>query len=359
MPQYRLATILASKDVSTAGTETIDINIQKPISRIVIEYKGTNNGATPTAHGAKMVSKIELVDGSDVLYSCSGIESQAVTYYGTGRLPFMVNEYRNDVMNIQTFELNFGRWLYDPELALLPTKFKNLQLKITHNKANGGSSPDAGNLRVFADVFDEKAVSPRGFLMTKEFYTYSLTSSAHEFIDLPTDYPYRLLIVQSLAAGKQPWEQYNKIKLSINNDEAVPINNESTSDLLKLWRPTEPIVEEICGTGTGSAVTHYVTFTFETYVTLLGFDAATTTNYCNQSYGGTAAIAFDSAEHFQGHVTGLAPHGALALQLWDKDDIGGFFQAQRYGSIRLDITAGSSVGSNSTCEIVIQQLRTY
>jgi len=359
MPAHRTTEILASESATTAATKTIDINISEMISRIVIEFKGTNNGATPTAHGAKMVSKIELVDGSDVLYSCSGIESQAVTYYGEGRLPFMINDYRNDVMNIQTFELNFGRWLWDTELALDPTKFKNLQLKITHNKALGGSSPDAGNLRVFADVFDEKKISPRGFLMTKEFYTYTLTSSAHEFIDLPTDYPYRLLIVQSLSAGKQPWEQYNKIKLSIDNDRKVPINNLSTSDLLKLWRPTEPIVEEICGTGTGSAVTHYTTFTFETYLTILGFDAATTTAYCNQSYGGKADIAFDSAEHFQGHVVGLAPHGALALQLWDKDSISDYFQAQNYGSVRLDLTAGSSVGSSSTCEVVIQQLRTY
>jgi len=256
MPAYRITTLLASEDASTAATKTIDINLTNPISKIVVQFKGTNNGATPTAHGAKMVSKIELVDGSDVLYSCSGIESQAVTYYGEGRMPFMVNEYRNDVMNIQTFEIPFGRWLWDEKLALDPSRFKNLQLKITHNKASGGSSPDAGTLSVFAYVFDEKRITPIGFLMTKELYSYTLTSSAHEYIDLPTDYPYRLLIVQSLAAGKQPWEQYNKIKLSIDHDRYVPINGVKTSDLLKLFRLADPIVEEICGTGTGSAVTH-------------------------------------------------------------------------------------------------------
>ena len=66
----RISTILASEAATVAATKVIDLNENAPLSKIVIRFKGTNNGSTPTHHPAKMVSKIEVVDGSDVLYSC-------------------------------------------------------------------------------------------------------------------------------------------------------------------------------------------------------------------------------------------------------------------------------------------------
>jgi len=356
---YRTEALIDAESASTAGTKTIDVDLAQVVSRIVVEFKGTNNGSTPTAHGAKMISKIELVDGSDVLYSLSGIEAQALNYYEKGTLPFQVNEYRNDVMNIQTFELNFGRYLYDTQLALNPNNFRNLQLKVTHNKANGGSAPDAGSLSVFADIFDDKGVAPIGFLQSREHYTYSLTSSATETIDLPTDYPLRKLIVQSLAGGKQPWEQYNKIKLVEDDGKKTPINELKTSDLIKLLQKYPRINETFLGTGTGSAVDHFVTSTYDWYGNISGLDAALTNNYLAQDYGGTQAVVGDSNEAFVVQGTGLCPHGATALEFGLQSDINDWYNLAMVNSLKLKLTAGSSVGSSSTCQVVVQQLRRY
>ena len=128
---------------------------------------------------------------------------------------------------------------------------------------------------------------------------------------------------------------------------------------MKLFRPTDPIVEELIGEGSGSALDFFVTPTYESYITIQEMDAAATLRQATQDHGGTQSITFDNNEAFMGHVIGLAPHGALALQLWDKDIIADFFNAEKYGSIVLDVTAGSSVGSSSTAEIVIQQMRPY
>jgi len=49
--------------------------------------KGTNNGHTPTAHPVKMVQKIEVVDGSDVLYSMTGVEAAAMNFLETKSFP--------------------------------------------------------------------------------------------------------------------------------------------------------------------------------------------------------------------------------------------------------------------------------
>lgn len=355
----RITEILAAEAASTAGTKVIDLNLTEHLSRVVVQFKGTNNGATPTAHPAKMISKIELTDGSDVLFSMSGIEAQAANFYDGEDMPINVIDFRNDVMAIATFRLDFGRYLWDKDFAIDPKRFSNLQLKITHNKALGGSAPDAGELAVYGFVMDAGDAAPRGFIMTKEIQSYALTSSAHEYITLPIDYPYRKIIVQSLAASKQPHEQYNKIKLGLDNDRVVLLNNLSTSMLAKALAPKNRIIDAICGTGTGSAVGHYVTPAYETYITVLGFDAAVTTAYATQSYGGYTTIAYDNAEHFQGHVHGLMPHGALALPFGDPLDASTWLDVTKAATLKLDITAGSSVGSSSTCEIVAQQARMY
>ncbi|MDP2973475.1 MAG: hypothetical protein Q8N60_00345, partial [Candidatus Diapherotrites archaeon] len=56
--------LIDAESTTTAATKTIDVDLAQPVSKIIVQFKGTNNGNTPTAHGAKMVSKIELVDGS-------------------------------------------------------------------------------------------------------------------------------------------------------------------------------------------------------------------------------------------------------------------------------------------------------
>lgn len=359
MAKYRLEALLDAETSDTATTKNLDIDLSEVVSRITVEYKGTNNGSTPTAHGAKMVSKIELADGSDILYSLSGIEAQAANYYENGEMPFAVHEYRNDVQNIQTFQLNFGRYVWDELYALDPKRFRNLQLKITHNKASGGSSPDASTMSVFADVFDERQPSPQAFLQTKEHFTYSLTSSAQETIDLPVDLPLRMLMVQSLSGGKQPWEQYNKIKHTMDEGRKTIINDLKTSDLLKLMQRYPRIEESFLGSGTGSAVDHFVTPTYDAYGNISNLDAALTNNYLAQDYGGTQAVVGDSGDQFQVHMSGLAPHGATQILLTDPLRPETWHVPNPQGSEKLRITAGTSVGSSSTAEVVVQQVRRY
>lgn len=356
---YRIASILASETATTAATKTIDLDMSDVISRLVVQFKGTNGGSTPTAHGATMVTKIELVDGSDVLFSLSGKECQALNFYDTGHMPWSAQVYMNDVQNIQTFHLSFGRYLWDTELALDPNRFRNLQLKITHTAISGGSTPDAATMSVFAYVFDEKRPSPSGFLMAKEHYSYTLVASAHEYINLPTDYPIRKLMIASLATTKQPWEQYNKIKLSEDNDKKVVINNESTSDLFKLFYVDYEIIETMMITGTGSEVTFYCTPSYDVKGTLTGISGTQAAAIINYAYGGTIPITSDSAEHSQVLIQGRAPHGALALPFGDEDNISDWYNVTKLKQLRLDITAGSGCTTSSTAQIVIQQYRRY
>lgn len=355
--RYRFTQILASESIATAGTKTQDINIRKPISRISIRVKGTNNGSTPTAHPSLIVSKIELVDGSDVLFSLSGKECYALNYYEEGQIPFTINETEDNIQCCATYHLNFGRFLWDEVFALDPSKFSNLQLKITHNKASGGSAPDAGTLAIFAHVFDENPPVPRGFMMSKEIYSYTLTASAHEYIDLPLDYPYRLLLVMSHSSSLAPNSQYNKVKWSLDNDGDVIINDVSTSELLKVFQHHEPIEETIGTFGTGSAVTYYIVGSYEGYATEVGRSANNSACVVTQQSGSIITHTGDSSESAQIIHRSYAPFGALNIILaGDKDDKN-WFNPQGHVSSQLDITAGSS--ASGSVQILLQQARTY
>jgi len=353
---YRLASLLAPEAADTAGTKTLDINLAEPISRITVQFKGTNDGTTPTAHPAKMVSKIELVDGSDVLFSLSGVQTQALNYYNKGHMPMNVLDYRNDVMAIATFDLDFGRYLHDPELAFDPRKFTNPQLKITHNKALGGTSPDAGELAVFAHTFDEKKVEPKGFLMSKEQYDYTLVASATENIDLATDYPYRMLMLLSLSDSLQPWNQYNQVKLSQDNDRKVIINNEKTSNLLKMLRMHPRIVEKIIGTTKNGTQSFYCASSYERYASLVGLGADADA-YITDTYGSAIKVADSDAASVMILVAGYNPFGSLAIPFGLQNEIEDWFDMKNTGSLRLSLKAGDS--ASGTCEIVSQQARMY
>ena len=357
--KYRLASILSHEDITTAGTKTLDISLKDVITRINIQVKATNNGSAPTAHPSKIISKIELVDGSDVLFGLSGQEALALQFFNTGRTPFCVNSYLNDVMNITNYELYFGRFLYDPIVAFNPNKFRNPQLKITHNKANGGSSPDACTLEVTADVFDQKEADPLGFLMAKENVSYSLSANANEYIDLPTDHTLRKLVIMSLSAGKQPWEQYNNVKLSEDNDKKVPLDDK-TSDLLKyfgnLWPPLD---EYIVGAAKTTTRKFYMMSSYEVMAQAMATDYTDSYMVSDLSYGGQIDIRGKAAANFMARIRGFAPFGALCIPFGDQGNNGDWFDVTTIGNLRLTLKAGSSPGDPSTCEVITEQLRKY
>jgi len=355
----RITTLLAAEAANTAGTKVIDIDSSDIISRIVLQFKATNSTGVPAAHPAKQISKIEICDGSDVLFSLSGIEAQALNFYEEDERPVHANMYVNDVMTQSTFHINFGRFLWDTKYALDPARFSNLQLKVTHNKASGGGTPDAGSISAFAMVMDKTDSSPIAFLMAKEIQSYTLTSSAHEYITLPTDYPYRRLIIQSLAAGKQPWEQYNKVKLSVDNDKQVLINNMSTSDLLKIF-PHREFTELLVGTGTGSAEGTYCTPGMWAFAALAPLASAlSAASVLTQAYGGYLTVLADSGELFQLLIHGKCPHNSMQIPFGEPLEPSTYLDVSKMASLKFDITAGSSVGSSSTCEIVSSQVRSY
>ena len=351
----RISTILASEAATTAATKTIDLNENSPLSKIVVRFKGTNNGSTPTAHPSKMVSKIEIVDGSDILYSTSGLQCQAMNFWETGMLPFNICEYEDNVEACATFDLNFGRFPWDRDFALDLASFKNPQLKITHNKALGGSAPDAGTMAVFGYTFDDPQPAPSNFLTTKELYSYTLTASAHEYITLPRDYPYRVLMPLSYETTYAFNTQFAGFNWYADNKKKMFINNVSGSELAKLVSHKAYVEECFAGLGTGSAVSYYIAGTYEGYTSGVGRSASQSTLIVGQQSGSRIQVTNDSSESFQCIHHGYMPFGSVNLCNHEMKDPTSWFDPSEFGDVELDIEAGS--GASGTIYILLQQSR--
>jgi hypothetical protein len=293
------------------------------------------------------------------MHSTVGNSCQAVNFYEEGVMPLTINETEDNITSGAYFHVNFGRYLWDKQLAFLPDKFSNPQLKITHNKASGGSAPDAGTISVYAQCFDNGGVSPLGFLMTKEVKSYAPAASAHEYTDLPTDWPLRKLLLQNKYTAVAPTNAFSTIKLNENQGSRVLFNAENGRELVKALSNGRTVKEYIGTLGTGSAVTHYCAPTYENYFAAAARSASQTAFIVSQGSGGTVSITNDASEAVQVIAEGLCPHGMIEIPFGRQDEIADWYDMMGVKKLELDIYAGSSASSSSTSRILTQQLRRY
>jgi len=359
---YRLATLYQRGAITTDLTVDVDVDVKDPISQIAVVYD-TLNGAVSDADGypAACVTKIELIDGSDVLYSLSGVEAQAIDFYHNQREPvnhvrYLDTNYSHSVMN-----LNFGRYLYDPELALDPTRFSNLKLRISITRGAGGCGSVAGLLAVFAQLFDQKTISPIGFLMHKEIKSYTLQNSTHEYTDLPLDYPYRKLLIRAQRVGVEPHFQIDHIKLSQDVDKVVPFNLTMNDIIRTIVSQTRPYREGIIGAGRTAA--RYF-FCVPTYMVTFGgstWRAASATgdvSFYDGDGGRFQEIQASASTNWSANIAGWLPHAVLDIPFGLQNEIADWFDVSGIGNLKLDITGGGSVGT-AYAQIMLQQLRRY
>lgn len=192
----RDAVLLYQEAQADTATKILDIDLADPISAFYIEVECTN-GATSNKGNfiSDIVTKIEVVDGSEVLHSLNMFQEEAICFYKTGKVPVLFPSEWGGGIQRHGVHLLFGHYLWDPTLCFVPTSYKNPQLKVTFNKAairaaGATGFADATNIKltVVAKVIEEGA-SPMGFLMQKQIESFTSSTSGDKRIELPTDYP--------------------------------------------------------------------------------------------------------------------------------------------------------------------------
>jgi len=356
---YRNTVVLAEKTLTSSGVETIPINVRDIVSRLTIMWQVLKSQHGMNSWAYSDITKIELVDGSDVLHSMDGAENMALCLYDRKCSTMKGEVWLSACNGISLYGIDFGRFLHDPELAFDPTKFTNPQLKISYNVALMDTGATYGYLSVWADCFDEKVVSPVGFLMSKEVWSAVKPTAGYEAIDLPTDYPYRKMLVKAFKSAYEPYDLVDEVRMDEDNQKRIlfDFNLEDYFHIMKSqWTP---IADRLYCVGGNSGNRAY-------YVTPSGYYNIVGGKIVGDGYwrtenlqrGGVFTPYTSTAAPFlQAIVEGYLPNHCVEFPFGDPMDIDDWYDVTRVGTLNLRLHAGDT--DLTDCGVVLQQLRRY
>ena len=357
---FRRSLLLAEESITAAGTKTIEIKNREPISRITFAWRTTKSKDGNDAAPCQDITKIELVDGSDVLHSLDGGSNQALAIFSR-RVPTM-NHGQQILGNssYSTYAIDFGRKLWDRQLAFDPLRFRNPQLKISHNLAVSDTGVTAAYLEVWGDLFDEGAIAPQGFLSAKEQYKYTTGAAAsHEYIDLPTDRLIRQILLRGYYKGYEPWYSLIEAKLDVNNDSKVLFDMD-LEDWTRMCKGIDLMVQETIQAYVYSSETTFYCTPTDYYATMLGIGTAADKVVAQTTYGrgGKFVMDAETTEMVNGLVFGWCPNSCFRIPFGDIMELDDALNPSEARSLRLRLKAGTA-GTSGGGQVITEQIRPY
>jgi len=128
--RLRKSYIVEDQILDASGTVIKDLDFSDPISEIIVGVTGKKHDhANLNPLVARGISKIEIVDGTDVLFSMNMELALALQLYATRRMPFCTMTNNAGSTNLNQVSIAFGRNRSDNEWALDPTKHTNPQIQ--------------------------------------------------------------------------------------------------------------------------------------------------------------------------------------------------------------------------------------
>lgn len=358
---YRIAQLLAPEDLGATGTKVIDIDLDQPISQILIRFQTTKASQGMSAGAPANITKIEIVDGSTVLWSATGYECQAAAYYNRPGVSMEHGQHISTLSEADIYLITFGRWLWDEVLAFLPSRYRNPQLRVTFNEDVSDTSVTANELEVLAYIFDEKQISPIGFLSLQEWFDYTVgANNSYETVILPEDHVIRQILVRAYADGIEPWAQIKEARLDENNEQRIPWHYTSLENYYRAMKSEWPLIQtQIVLLSDTGGYNFYVPQT-DYWSGVVGLGLSSTTEVYHDtvaSKGGKISITGSGNVHFLGTSFGYLPWHCFQFPMGMKDRIEDWYDP-RDQKPRLRLRAGST-GTSGTGQVVLEQLRRY
>jgi len=356
---YRNVVIDDNRTITDAATLTLDIDIADPISRLNFKFNIANHGTTPVliAHPARAVTKIQVVDGSHIIQSLSGEQMLSANYYDRRVSP---QSYINGVTGTQSYftcGIDFGRWLFDPELALQPGMYDNLQLKLTYNKALYESSATAMYMTITGDIFDEKTVTPQGYLRRYEATTWTPSGTAVEYVNVPIDWPIRKLLVTGYSTDKDFRGQVHSFKLSQDGAKKVPFDTNLRTYLGEINANLPPIIEPVIHKGATGGEVIYTMPSYEAQYVGLS-TAAEIESLSSYVADVLTVVSASGVSRVEGFARGHVPFHTFQIPMGLHDEIEDWFVAGDTKKLELQAKA-STPGTTPVGRLVMEQLATH
>jgi hypothetical protein len=364
MANYRDFYLAQNSSVGDSGSFVWALPIGVKIQDIRVIYSSTN-GATSNTLGKlnAMVTKVEVLNGSDILASLSGREAQALYAFNGrgdyGKLPPKTLTAAAAGVVTEEFPILFGRFFRDPNYYLDTSRYSSPQIRLTHAmtiSATAGFATGTTQVTIILRIIDSGANPYAGFVMNKEVEQWTTLSSGIDPTYLPLDWPYLGIMVQGLYTGTAAPSVITNLEVMVNLGQYIPYNSPGT-DIASMN-------QEQFGTFFETFVPlSDTTFTWLSdlyYKTGAVFDIAGATGKGNissvtgESIVGTFTTG-QGAGTMRVRAEGLCPHGSFWLPFGDGDTPADWLNpANGITDIRLLKTQGAASGDG---RVVISQLR--
>ena len=351
----------AQASPAASGTMTLNIVTKKPISRIEMTYKTTKVLSTMSAEGPKNIPKIELVDGSKPLHSLTGFTNQALAYYSRPSVAMEHGQHIATLSELDTYAIDFGRYLYDPLLAFDPTKFANPQLKVSWNRALADTSCVVDELEITAEEFDDKSPSPIGFLSAREIWAgnFLAENSVNEIL-IPDDEVIRQILVRCHEDGYEPWHQVDIAKLDEASSGKVIFDYEDLEQFYRRMKSRWPQIRTAFQAGVfTSDRTFYIPQTdFWASIVCLPISGASAMRVDGASMKGGKAVLIAAADTQQeGEARGYLPWHTWQFPFGKQDDPSDWYDPKGLKP-RLRLTSNTG-GVSGDGNVVIETVHKY
>ena len=364
----RKVVMVNEETLDPSGTRIFNLDFSNPIVALLILIQGVRYDNSDTASPViqREISKIEVVDGSDVLFSMTMEEAMAMQFYTTGQMPFQLCLQSTYAECEAQAIIRFGRDDSDQQWMLDTKKFVNPQLKITYafTEAAGYWKADRQKLSVTAVICESPVRDPEGFLMGKQIYTWAKAASGDETIDLPRDYLYRMLILRCKDSLTPTWNEFTNLKISCDMDRFVPVNERiediSRCNMAKLglcWYQNTAV-----GDGADTDIKSYNPFAWNFGGNVECWNSGDLVVH-KRPYSGYMTVARASGTALTAGQRAISTHQGFnynwteAFLFGNLADQEEFFDPMSFKSVRAIITQGG--GAAYISALVLQQLRNY
>lgn len=358
---YRTAELLSPEDVGASGTKVIDIDVQQMVSGIDITFRTTKASQGQSAGSPANISRIELVDGSKRLVSVTGYELQALAYYNRPGIVCDHGQHVSTLSEFDTYPIHFGRYLWDEMLAFDPTRFTNPQLRITFDEDVSDTSVTANEMEVLAHIFDEKPVTPMGFLSPIEHYDYTLgANNSFETIELPEDRPFRQMLVRAFQQGYEPWYSIDEARFDEGTLNKIAFEYTNLENYYRRMKVRWPLIVQqvVTAPGTGGN-NYYIPVTdYNVAASFIGMGGTSEAYYTNASArGGYMALTVSVGVNIAMIVAGYLPWHCYQFPMGRQDVIEDWYDpAGKKPRLRLRASTGAT---SSTGQVVLEELYRY
>ena len=211
-------------------------------------------------------------------------------------------------------------------------------------------------------AFDEKTISPKGFLMAKSIKTYTPAANTFEYTDLPIDHPYRILMIRSQSTDTEPLSVLAQVKLSEDHDKRVPIDMTADEIFQKICEPLGKVTQKVRLNETAAdAMALYLAPTFlhgaavdYDQDVIAANDESVQVSFAHNKVTIPATVNFVPYTMI---LQGYCPHGFIAVPFGLLNDPDDFYNVRALNHLRLTTKGGAAVGTSPTADIVLQQMR--